>query len=282
MGRTDRVGARPWRAASLCGERKALWGNAPMCLQRGIYEGTIMSEVDDKFRKVRIDQSPYLFHFTRGSIQDAKNTMYSILDQEKLISNTGRICFTASPITAILDFFKTTVRATGDPMYQPFGIGFSRDLLIKDYGARNVIYGSSNEMDDIPDSLKWRSLRLDVGEYDFEYLREWRIKGSVFDFSKFPKEHILIVAPTPADLNDLIVKHDVALYPVLNCYGEYEPEMEEVFIRGYKGMSIEEIATHETDYAVSGSTASQQIGEDMYKSLLASHFFVSGSTSSNT
>jgi hypothetical protein len=122
-------------------------------------------------------------------------------------------------------------------------------------------------------------LRLDVGEYDFEYLREWRIKGNDFDFSRFPKEHILIVAPNPADLNDLIVKHDVALFPVLNCYGEYEPEMEEVFIRGYKGMSIEEIANHNTDYAVSGSTASQEIGEDMFKSLLASHLFVSGSTS---
>lgn len=240
-----------------------------------------MSLIDDKFRKVRFDQSPYLFHFTRGSIKDAKDAMYSILEQEKLVSEVGRICFTASPITAILDFFTTKVNATGEPMYQPFGIGFSRDLLIKDYGARNVIYNSAQEMEEIPESLKWRSLRLDVGVYDFEYLREWRIKGNEFDFSGFPKEHILVVAPTLADLNDLIVKHDVALYPVLNCYGEYEPEMEEVFIRGYKGMTIEEIATHDTDYAVSGSTANQAIGEDMIPSLLNSHLFVSGSTKQN-
>lgn len=242
---------------------------------------TIMSEIDNKFRKVRFDQSPYLFHFTRGSVKDAKVAMQSILEQEKLISKFDRICFTASPITAILDFFKTKVNATGEPMYQPFGIGFSRDLLIKDYGARNAIYSSANEMDNIPDSLKWRSLRLDVGVYDFEYLREWRIKGNEFDFSGFPKEDILIVAPTLADLNDLIVKHDVALYPVPNCYGEYEPEMEEVFIRGYKGMTIQEIADHNTDYAVSGSTVSQKLGEDMYDSLLASHFVVSGSTQQN-
>lgn len=240
-----------------------------------------MSIIDEKFRKVRFDQSPYLFHFTRGSREDAKQSMFSILEKERLISDSSCICFTASPITAILDFFKTKVNATGEPMYQPFGIGFSRDLLIRNYGARNLIYSSSEEMDEIPEALKWRSLRLDVGTYDFEYLREWRIKGHVFDFSGFPKEQILIVAPTPTDLNDLIVKHDVALYPVLNCYGEYEPEMEEVFIRGYKGMTIEEIASHDTDYAVSGSTASQEIGEDMYKSLLASHFFVSGSTARN-
>ena len=133
-------------------------------------------------------------------------------------------------------------------------------------------------MEEIPESLKWRSLQLDVGVYDFEYLREWRIKGNEFDFSGFPKEQILIVAPTPAYLNDLIVKHDVALIPVMNYYGEYEPEMEEVYIRGYKGMCIEDIASHATDYEVSGSTASQEIGEDRYKSLLASHLFVSGST----
>lgn len=249
--------------------------------RRGALAGltTIMSAIDDKFRKVRFDQSPYLFHFTRGSAYDAKQALFSILEQEKIVSRAGCICFTASPITAILDFFKTKVNATGEPMYQPFGIGFSRDLLIRDYGARNVIYSTADEMGDIPESLNWRSLRLDVGSYDFEYLREWRIKGDVFDFSGFPKEQILIVAPTLADLNDLIVKHDVALIPVLNCFGEYEPEMEEVFIRGYKGMCIEEIASHATDYEVSGSTARQEIGEDMYKSLLASHFYVSGSIS---
>ena len=237
-----------------------------------------MSGIDEKFRKVRIDQSPYLFHFTNGTLDEAKAKMYSILDSQKLIARTDVICFTASPITALLDFFKTTINSTGLPMYQPFGIGFSRDILIQEYGARNVIYSSQAELSSFPEELKWRSLLLDVGQYDFEYLREWRIHGSEFDFSSFPKEHILIVAPTPKDLNDLIVMHEVEFIPY-ETYDSLDYEAKEVFVRGYKGMSIEEIASHNSDYKVSGSTVSQTIGEDMLESLLNSHLMISGSTS---
>ena len=231
-----------------------------------------MSSVDEKFRKVRIDQSPYLFHFTSGTYEDAKAKMYNILDTKKLISGSDVICFTASPITAILDFFKTPVRSTGLPMYQPFGIGFSRDLLIKDYGARNVIYSSEIELSSLPPDLKWRSLRLDVGQCDFEYLREWRVHRSEFDFSSFPKEQILIVAPTPKDLNDLIVAHDVVLRPV-DTYDSVELEAEEAFLRSYRGMSVDEISSEKSDYAVSESASSQTIGEDMINSLVRSHFW---------
>ena len=34
-GTERQSGRTPWRAASLCGERKALLGNAQMCLKRG-------------------------------------------------------------------------------------------------------------------------------------------------------------------------------------------------------------------------------------------------------
>ena len=231
-----------------------------------------MSGIDEKFRKVRIDQSPYLFHFTSGTFDEAKAKMYSILDSKKLISESGVICFTASPITATLDFFKTQISTTGLPMYQPFGIGFSRDLLIRDYAARNVIYCSEEELSSLPPDLKWRSLRLDVGQCDFEYLREWRIHGNVFDFSSFPREQILIVAPTPKDLNDLIVAHDVVLRPVVT-YDSEELEEEEAFLRNYRGMSIEEIASKKSDYVVSESASSQAIGEDMINSLVRSHFW---------
>ncbi len=231
-----------------------------------------MSDKDEKFRKVRIDQSPYLFHFTSGTFDEAKAKMYNILDSKKIISEYGVICFTASPITAILDFFKTKVSTTGLPMYQPFGIGFSRNLLIRDYAARNVLYCSEEELSSLPPDLRWRSLRLDVGRYDFEYLREWRIHESVFNFSSFPREQILIVAPTPKDLNDLIVAHDVVLRPVAT-YDSMELEEEEAFLRNYLGMSIEEIASKKSDFAVAESASSQAIGEDMINSLVRSHFW---------
>lgn len=57
-----------------------------------------MSSIDIKFRKVRFDQSPYLFHFTFGTIKEAKEAMFSILSPKMLLSTSGVICFTASPM----------------------------------------------------------------------------------------------------------------------------------------------------------------------------------------
>ena len=164
-----------------------------------------MSVFNDKFRKARRDYSPYLFHFINGQDYDPKGTMYKILDELKLKSKNDYICLSASPLTSIGRFFETTVNGTGKPMYQPFGIGFSRDVLVRDFGARNVIYYDDNESELIPEDLKWRALRLNVDTYDFEYLREWRIKGGEFDFSKFPKEHLIVIAPNLHELNDLDV-----------------------------------------------------------------------------
>lgn len=240
-----------------------------------------MSSIDEKFRRVRQDQSPYLFHFMRGTPRKAKETLYTILKEERLISSNGYICFTASPITALMDFFNTTKSTDGLPMYQPFGIGFSRDRLIRDYGARNVIYSNEEELKALPAELKWRSLLLEVGQYDFEYLREWRIPSGEFSFSGFPRQDMLILAPTKQDLNDLIVFHDVEFTPFFNeMTGELEVDSEEVFVRSFKGMTIKEAAEQKNDYAVSGATMSQKIGEDMLDNLFESHFYWTGGTKS--
>ena len=92
-----------------------------------------MGIVDGKLRSKRIDQSPYLFHFTKGSLAQASESMYSIINQQKLISSKGYISFTASPITSLKKFFNTPISRTGLPLYQPIGIGFSRDILPLSY-----------------------------------------------------------------------------------------------------------------------------------------------------
>ena len=202
-----------------------------------------MGTFDSKFRSVKPDQSPYLFHFTKGTSEEAKNAMNSIIEQKKLISkSTDYVCFTATPITAMHRFFKTTVNRTGLPMYQPFGIGFARDILVRDFGARNVIYCDVEELRLIDDDFKWRTEPLIVNSYDFEYLREWRIKGKEFDFSGFPQDQIIIIAPYLDDLNDLVSGHDLALN------------------------AIESGCTD--DYQVSGATLSQKIDEDMLSAIL--------------
>lgn len=237
-----------------------------------------MGIVDGKFRSKRLDQSPYLFHFTKGTLAQAGESMYSIIEQEKLVSQNGYISFTASPITSLKRFFETSTYKTGLPMYQPIGIGFSRDIMVKKYGARNVIYCGRDEIELIPEELRWRTDLLEVDVYDFEYLREWRIKGGEFDFSGFPKEHILIIAPTQNDLNNFVVKHDLVFNPIVDYYnGDIEPDWDEVFVRQYKGMTLSGALSKEDDFAVSGSTVCQVLGEDMINTLFGTSIFVSGS-----
>ena len=237
-----------------------------------------MGIVDGKLRSKRIDQSPYLFHFTKGSPGEAGRAMYSIIEEEKLMSKNGFISFTASPVTALKRFFETRIFRTGHPLYQPYGIGFSRDILVKHFGARNVIYSSLEELKSMPGNLSWRCERLDVDVYDFEYLREWRIKGGEFDFSQFPKEHILIIAPTKEELNNFVVKHDLVFNPVVDYInGDIDPDWDEVFYRNYKGITLNDAFSKQDDYAVSASTVTQVLGTDMVNELFGPSLFVSGS-----
>ena len=154
-------------------------------------------------------------------------------------------------------------------MYLPWGLGFSRDILVRDFGARNVIYTDGSE--DIPESLAWRTDILNVDAYDFEYLREWRINGGTFDFTTFPKSDIIIVAPDYNSLNQLIAKFDMQFTPYVNYYtGDIEENWTEDFIREWKGVSVDKLGIdYLDDYAVSGSTISQIIGESMIEKLLS-------------
>ena len=229
-----------------------------------------MAIFNDKFKCARLDQSPYLFHFINGRDQSPCTTLQKILDEKQLISNKGYICFSASPITAIKRFFETKTKSTGQPMYLPWGLGFSRDILVRDFGARNVIYTDGNE--DIPKHLKWRTDILNVNSYDFEYLREWRINGETFDFSKFPQGDIIVVAPDTNSLNHLVVKFDMKFTPYVNYYtGDIEEDWSEEFIREWKGISVDKLGVDNLldDFAVSGATISQEIGEDMVKKLIS-------------
>ena len=153
-------------------------------------------------------------------------------------------------------------------MYQPYGIGFLRDLLIKHYGAKNVIYGDDADGALMARAgLDWRFLKLDVDTYDYEYLREWRIQGSEFDFSSFPKEHIIIISPTENSLLDFDThEYCVLSWDIDEQTGQKFDDYVEKWDRAWKGVSLEQIKNQNllNDYQVSGSTAEQKIGDDMF------------------
>ena len=228
-----------------------------------------MAYFNDKFKMARLDQSPYLFHFINGHDLSPHETLRKILEEKQLVSSKGYICFSASPLTAITKFFEVKVNSTGKPLYQPWGLGFSRDILVRDFGARNVIYTDGTE--GIPGNLGWRTQELKVDSYDYEYLREWRIKGEIFDFSDFPQGEIIVIAPNQDALNYLCVKFDMEFTGIVNYYtGDIEEDWSEVWKREWKGISVDKLGEDILDdYAVSGSTITQILDEDMVDKLLA-------------
>lgn len=154
-----------------------------------------MGNPSDNIRKRRNDLSPFLFHFTNYE------ALCSILYEECIKSECGYQCFTEAPLTSMLELldYMATFRK---PILRQFAIGFSRDILISKYSARPVILGSMEELSIIDNSFDWRKQKIDVHNYDFEWLREWRIRGS-FDFSTIGKENIIIVTKEETELDCL-------------------------------------------------------------------------------
>lgn len=211
--------------------------------------------------KNRNDLSPYLFHFTKG--EDAYDKLTNILDQLKLTSSTHNyICFTETPITHFRENL-LYMNSFYNPMLSFYGIGFRRDLLIKDFGAKSVIYG--DKMDEVnlkKIDMDWRFEELNVLTHDFTWLREWRIRHE-FDFSSISPEDIIIIAKTDDEVKNLC-----SLQELEDIDYEYEPEIGECTIwpmfsdiRGWKGISIEHVKRFVSEKEVDSYSKSLKIGD---------------------
>ena len=127
-----------------------------------------------------------------------------------------------------------------------------------------------DEREKMSEEFRWRTDLLDVDSYDFEWLREWRIKGNEFDFSQFPKEHIIVVAPTADDTIGLVVSDEPEEYEGQDSTGEYYYEFRPTeYKRKWNGFSLKQINLHQNDFELSGSTETQNIGKSMVKDIYA-------------
>ena len=211
--------------------------------------------------KNRNDLSPYLFHFTKG--EDAYDKLTNILNQLKLTSSThDYICFTETPITHFRENL-LYMNSFYKPMLSFYGIGFRRDLLIKDFGAKSVIYGDKMDEENLKKiDMDWRFEELNVLTHDFTWLREWRIRHE-FDFSSISPEDIIIIAKTDDEVKNLC-----SLQELEDIDYEYEPEIGECTIwpmfsniRGWKGISIEHVEKLASDKEVDSYSKSLKIGD---------------------
>lgn len=209
----------------------------------------------------RKDLSPYLFHFTKGP--DAFDRLVNILTQLRLVPGAhDYICFTETPIT----HFKENLLYMNkfcNPMLSYYGIGFSRDLLINDFGARSVIYGDETDRINLRRvDMDWRFEELNVQAHDFTWLREWRIRHE-FNFSSISPEDIIIIARTDDEIKALC-----SLQELEDIDYEYEPEIGECTIwpmysntRGWKGISIESLKGYSSDKEVASYSKTLKIGD---------------------
>lgn len=192
------------------------------------------------FNKLREDLSDYLFHFTKG--ENAFEILSKILYEGKLcdMSNNGYICFTETPITMLPAFFNYIHQQYKVPkIIAPYGIGIKKDLLFK-AGARPVIYGLPEEINELPPEMKWRFVEMNLPTYDFSWLREWRIprRGILL------KPHNIIVITNKADerllFSEIKVNGDINDIDVL--LDDSMIDIKQI----YRGISIDEIAEYNT------------------------------------
>lgn len=125
-------------------------------------------------------------------------------------------------------------------MYAPYGIGVRKDIFWK-MGGRPVIYGEWEEYNQLPTELKWRFQLLKPDNYDFSWLREWRIPVKEINISQIEgfvavdtKQDIEWLYNLIFDLDDI----DIDAQPE---DGMIQVEYLGYFTRKHKIVSMEEI-----------------------------------------
>lgn len=187
----------------------------------------------------REDISEYLFHFTKG--KDAIYTLKTILSQQCLKKGEKNpICFTETPLFFLPRMFELFIKNfPNNPMYAPYGIGFKKDYIFA-LGGRPVIYGKKEEVDLLPEELKWRFVEYNPNHKDFTWLREWRINVRELFFDN---NDCIIITKDEVQLFEL-TQEEGELEDFIIDYikdGQYIVESHQTRIpkRYYKGVSLE-------------------------------------------
>jgi len=171
---------------------------------------------------IRDDLSTKLIHFTKGSVEEATSSFYSILNQRKIVGGVGGIknesrcvCFTESPIgkfsyvLAEPELFKFP--------YAPLGIMVDKGWLYEK-GGRPVIYQSDEEYDLLHDLHKYRHKSYDpLKNIDFTWEREWRIK---VDELKLEPQKTTLIVPDRGWVDSFKDKHTNQVRAQTMIFGE--------------------------------------------------------------
>ena len=189
----------------------------------------------------RNDVTEYLVHWTKGaSYDEAFEILRSIVFEQRLLGGNGDIkggflcvCFTEAPID---QFHRVLSR------YKPFGICVSKEWAFSQ-GGRPAIYQPNADYQLLPDELKWRHMRYELGgesPVDFCWEREWRIKTEELHL---PPEEVVVILPSSDWAHMLEIEHhnkeEDRIYMEEITYGDWAAyQSPEPFHYGYSIMNV--------------------------------------------
>ncbi len=208
-------------------------------------------------KELRSDISDWLVHFTRGKDAEAADTLAKILDEATLRSfhKPPAICFSEAPLGELNKLFLLYAKYN-DPRFAPFGVAVRKDWLFA-RGGRPVIYGPPQEKDALPEELRYRHVSYIPPEYDFTWMREWRIP---VDHLHLERENTLAIFPT--ETAAFGVAYDVEVDFEYEGHGE-EASMYGYALRGWYSLSLEEAVKYEMhcDQLIAKTFTEQQLEE---------------------
>ncbi len=182
---------------------------------------------------MRKDISDYLIHFTKDSSEiSAIYHLNSMLEHQTIFGGNGHIrgghlcvCFSEAPLDAVRNGL---VNSKYYSKYSGYGIMVKKDWLFR-LGGRPVIYGPSEELDELPSSWQWRTVKfspISNPPIDFTWEREWRINTAELLFNS---EDVSVIVP---DLKGAHKIYDLYIDPQVEDRFNWEYEKEN-FIRSY-------------------------------------------------
>ena len=154
----------------------------------------------------RSDFTSRVTHLTRRTDEKtAFEVLCNILDSKTIIASdssgyirngTRAVCFQDVPLHSLAENIRYEDEHRGfhtqsnkeKIRYEAFGLRFNKGNLFAK-GGRPVIYGTDEELDNMPENEQWRCVKIDIRNpeniIDWAHEREWRLKGDLhFEYNE--------------------------------------------------------------------------------------------------
>lgn len=160
---------------------------------------------------MRSDYSDNLFHLLKGASYDkCFSQLLEIVRDGVLRANNYKIkggyncvCFTETSLETLKADHRTNNKEIQE-RYKPFGFILDKRFMFK-LGARPVIYQPDDDFEKLPEHLRWKHCRFELGlfpsdkDINLTWEREWRLHN---DLGLSP-DHVKLFIPDDSYIDEL-------------------------------------------------------------------------------